>query len=164
MTATEVSVDEFCRRLPREQAEEVRQHLASGRGCALFGGNDWRGQKSVETYGTRDADHKGYPPGNNGMGDPLIVFVSPPRESRLMVSPLKAALDDQNRVPQIHRPRTAPSQTWYPEVLISGRTSSHPRGAGEFVDMHQRFSPSQRQEPEPPLSEEANWWRDRLGR
>src|SRR5262245_43755482 len=99
MPGQEVSVSELKRRLPDEQRATVDTHLASGRDVGLYA--DARGRATVlVTYGTRDSDFPGLLPGLWGGGE-LHSFVPAPKTSASMRSPLKAAMEDQERIPQI---------------------------------------------------------------
>ena len=158
MAAREVTVGEFVRGLGPQQQLEVQANLDSGRGMALY--YDGRSSRLVRSFGTRDADIVGLPPRMYGGGE-LDVFVSPRSAPVNMRSPL---LDAVGGPPQIARPKVAPSQTAYPEVLMSSaRTSPHPRGNAEFITPQ---LPGREPEPvqQQPLTEEQTWWAERLGR
>jgi hypothetical protein len=163
MAGVEVSPADLKRLLPESQRAEVDRHLAEGKGVAIFA--DERGRATtLVSYGTRDADLPGPPPGLWGGGQ-LHSFVPAVRKASEMRSPLKAAIEDQTRIPQIARPRVSPTQTSYPEVLVSGRVSSHPRGNGEYLNLVPgRAAEPARPEPpsQEPLSEASQWWAQRL--
>jgi hypothetical protein len=158
MPASEVDAEEFCRRLSPEQVGDVRQHLASGRGLALY--SDERSRPAlIVTFGTRDSDVAGLPPAMYG-GHSLSSYVPARPQARAMRSPL---MDVVIGPPQIHRPRVAPGHTEYPSVELSMRTSGRPRG-----DYITPLVPSRQPEPvpvppaEPALTEDQRWWQDRL--
>jgi hypothetical protein len=159
--AQEVSLEEFGRKLTAEQRRQVEAALSRGQGLAMY--SDGRGGRMAFTYGSRDADIVGLPPRMYGGGE-LEQFVSPAPKPQSLRSPLLA----YHPPPQVHRPRVAPTQTQYPEVLISGRSSSHPRGNSEYITpllpSSARQEPVQSQPPQEPLSEGAAWWRDQLSR
>jgi hypothetical protein len=96
-----------------------------------------------------------------GDGSELEVFVSPQKSPDSMRSPL---LDWEGGPPQIKAPPKGQSQTQYPEILISGRTSAHPRGNSEFITplFHGRESEPTPVLPPEPVSEDAAWWSQRL--
>jgi len=154
--ASEVGMSEFARRLTPQQTLELESALVRGQGLAMY--SDSRGARTVFTFGTRDSDIVGLPPRLYGGGE-LEQFVNPLPQATTMKSPL---LTNREEIPQIHQPRVAPFRTEYPEVLLSGRTSSHPRGNSEFITP---LLPSPRPEavqPSEPVSEEVAWWRDHL--
>jgi hypothetical protein len=162
MTAREVTADEFKLILPPGEQGRVDDALKNGMGLAIYEEDRIGGTRMLVTYGHRAADLPGLPPGRYGDGLQLTEHVSPRRKPASMRSPLL----DWQPPPQVSRPRVSPSQTEYPDVLISGRTSSHPRGNNSFVDLLpgrpvQGPTP-QPAEPEEPLSEGAQWWRDHL--
>jgi hypothetical protein len=141
------------RRLNDAQRAEVDKHLSEGRGVALYG--DEKGRPAlIVTFGNRSCDLPGLPPSHYGRGE-LHSFVPAPKEAKPMVSPLLGC----EEVPQIARPRVAPSQTQYPSVQIEMRTGRHPRGHNGYIDV----LPGRGPEPEPaapsePLSPEEQWW------
>lgn len=151
----EVSFNEFVARLGPEDRRAVQDALNSGMGMANYHG-------LVLSYGRRGAAiETTFPPAAYGSAE-LGDFVSPIPNPATKRSPLLDGV--AGGVPQIARPRVAPSHTEYPDVQIETRTSRHPRGdSGGFIDA-QRFTPGREQEevPQAPLSEEAAWWRDRL--
>jgi hypothetical protein len=154
--AQEVSAEEFAAKLGDRGAVDAA--LASGKGMALY--SNGRGNRLAVSYGTRDADVVGLPPKLYGGGE-LEMFVSPQRSPASMRSPLL----DYQPPPQISRPRVAPTRTEYPSVMISGRTSSHPRGNSEFITpLLPGREQSQPQEPQQqePLSDDQRWWRTHL--
>jgi hypothetical protein len=166
MPGVQVSVAGIKRHLSDDQRRDVDAHLAAGQGVALYA--DERGRATVlVTFGTRDSDFPGLPPGLWGGGE-LHSFVPAPKQAQPMKSPLKAAMEDQGRIPQIAAPPRSSTVTSYPEVLISGRTSNHPRGdRGGYIDV-ERLLPDAGREPEAPtpppapLTEDAAWWARQL--
>jgi hypothetical protein len=168
MPGQEVSASDLKRRLSAEQRPQVDAALKAGMGTALYA--DERGRATVfVTFGSRQADFPGLPPGLWGGGE-LHSYVPPQHEARPMVSPLKAALEDPERVPQIKAPPRGPSMTSYPEVLISGRNSSHPRGNSEYLNLRPssresaqpaEVLPPQPQEPAH-LTDDVAWWQEKL--
>jgi hypothetical protein len=162
--ATELSAAEFARRLgDKRVVDEARKNHM---GLAIYS-TDGRGQRLVITTSTRDADWPGAHPPRLFGGAELEAWMPPAPALASMVSPLKAALDDQSRIPQIHRPRVSPPRTEYPEVLISGRTSSHPRGDQNGYITPGRPSPVQEEPSQPPpppepVSGDISWWADAL--
>jgi hypothetical protein len=158
MPGVEVSSGEFGRKLTDAQRAEVAHHLSEGRGVACY--IDGRGAPTViVTWGTRTADYPGYPPATSGGGTTLDSYVPAPKANLPRQSPAMG----WEPVPQIRRPQVAPTSTSFPEVLVSGRTSPHPRGNSEFITA-QRLVPGREQEelPQTQLSEEVAWWRDHL--
>ena len=125
--AAEVTMEEFARRLSPQQTLELESARVQGHGLAMY--SDGHGKRVAVTYGKRDSQitYQHAPKVLPNGGGELEQFVPAQQTPAQMQSPLKAALEDQTRIPQIHRPRVAPTQTQYPEVLLSGRTSSHPR-------------------------------------
>jgi hypothetical protein len=153
----EVTANEFVARLSPQEQMEVQANLDQGMGMALY--YDGRSSRHAVSFGPRDADIVGLPPKMYGGGE-LDLFVSPRPAPANMRSPL---LDAVGGPPQIRRPPVAPSQTSWPEVSITMRTSAHPRGDSEYISA-QRWVPEPHEEvSEAPLSPEAAWWRDRLG-
>jgi hypothetical protein len=155
MSAREVELQDFCNRLRLNDETRRRVHkaLSQGMGVANYG-------NTIITFGSRDADIFGLPPREYG-GSELADFVAPAPVPASKRSPL---LDAVGGPPQVSRPRVAPSQTEYPEVLFAARSSPQPRGKKGYIDQR-RFA--SRREPEEvteevPVSEEAAWWRDRL--
>jgi hypothetical protein len=157
--ATEVSPEEFAHKLGDKAA--VQEALKRSQGMAMF--NDGRGNRLAITWGTRDADLPGPPPRMYGGGE-LEMFVSPQKSSASMVSPLKAAIDDQQRVPQIKAPPRSSTVTSYPDVLISGRSSAHPRGNSEYITPGRPAPPEPPPPPAPqePASDDIAWWAKQL--
>jgi hypothetical protein len=157
----EVSAGEFMTKLAPAQQMEVQANLDQGKGMALY--RDGGGSAVVAvSFGTRDANIVGLPPKVYGGGE-LDVFVSPVSTPASMRSPL---LDALGGPPQIARPPVSPSQTQNPEVLLAGRSSSHPRGKNGYIDA-QRLVPGREQEQPPPqqeLSETEAWYAQHLGR
>jgi hypothetical protein len=88
-----------------------------------------------------------------GDGSELVCFVSPQRSAASMRSPLL----DWEQPRQITAPPKGQSQTQYPEIMISGRTSSHPRGNAEYITPGRGPKPSQPESSEPP-NEDVAWW------
>jgi hypothetical protein len=132
----------------------------------MYGSDDWRDSATVLTFGNRFADLKGLPPSSVPLGGDLSVYVSPEKAHQQMRSPLKAALEDpQQRVPQIRRPPVARSDTRYPDVRIESRTSHHPRGDAEYLNLVPGWEPAQPAETQPPapsLSPDTEWWAKQL--
>jgi hypothetical protein len=162
MTARECSADELKLILPAEEHAKIDDALKAGMGVAIFEEDRLGGTRMLVIYGKLGADVPGLPPGRYGGGMVLAEHVSPHRTPASMRSPLL----DWQPPQQIAAPRRSPSQTKYPSVLLSGRTASHPRGTNSFDDLlpsRGTQSPTpQRTEPEEPLSEGAQWWRDHL--
>jgi hypothetical protein len=136
--------------------------LKKNQGLALYRAHD--GNRVVVSFGTRDADLPGLCPSMLGDGSELEVFVSPRPTPASMRSPL---MDWDGGPPQIKAPPRSPSVTSYPEVLMSGRTSSHPRGNAEYItpllpSSREPAQPVEIQPPSEPLSEGAKWWVDQL--
>jgi hypothetical protein len=157
MPGVEVSSAEMKRRLPDEQRSQVDAHLTAGRGVALYA--DQRGRASVlATFGTRESDFPGQPPGRWSGGE-LHSFTRAPAESK----PLRSPLLDWQPVPQIARPPVAPSHTEWPSVEFSTRSGPHPRGNREYIDARRTPQQLQEEEPPAPLSEAQAWWRTNLG-
>jgi hypothetical protein len=159
MPGQEVSTGELKRLLNDTGRTEVDHHLAEGRGVATYA--DDRGRPIlIMTYGTREADIPNrFPPSHFG-GGTLSNYVPVPEKANPMRSPL---MDWEGGPPQIRRPRVTPTQTSYPEVLISGRSSSHPRGNSEFITpLLPGREPEEVLPPPEPLSEEASWWSKQL--
>ena len=158
--AQEVGIDELLSKLGPQHRLEVEAVLAKGQGMALY--RDGGGAATVAvSFGTRDADIVGLPPKLYGGGE-LGEFVSPQRRPASMRSPL---LDAVGGPPQITAPRRSPSQTAHPEVLLGGRTSSHPRGDSEYIRPGRTAAPVAPVEspaPEERLSEGQAWLRDHL--
>jgi hypothetical protein len=160
MPGTEVSSGEFCRRLTQVQRDEVRHHLENGRGVAAY--EDSRGRPAVVmTWGARDADVPGYPPAPYGDGT-LSSWVPAPKSA----TPIRSPLMDRDQVPQIARPRVAPSYTEVPDVQFAMREGSHPRSRSGYITpgRYPVEAPevAPQVQPQAPLSEEAAWWRDKL--
>jgi hypothetical protein len=127
----QVSAQEICRGLDREDVGRVYADLDAGLGLARY--SDDRGGGWVASYGGQGADiPSSHPPKLYG-GLALVSFVPPAVPEVAKVSPLWAALQDQSRIPQIHRPPVQPSKTEYPDVRISGRTGAHPRDRGGWI-------------------------------
>jgi hypothetical protein len=163
MPGQECSSGEIKRILNDNQRTEVDQHLAAGRGVAIY--EDGRGRPILlMTYGSRDADIPNqFPPSHFG-GGMLSTYVPVPKKANPMRSPL---MDWEGGPPQIRRPRVSPSVTSYPSVDLSMRTSSHPRGNNEYITpLLPGREPEQVQPqvlpPPAPLSADAEWWRDQL--
>ena len=160
MPGVEVSLDQFCSRLASDQVSYVRDALAQGQGAAMYGGSDWRATQTVLTWGKRGADFPGFPPSSVPMGGELSSFVSPQRSEQQMVSPALRGRDD---IPQIRRVPTSQPHTEYPAVQIESRTSSHPRGDAEYLNLRPgRAQPEEEPEPSLPTGED-NWWARRMG-
>jgi hypothetical protein len=160
----ETSTGEFKARLSQEQRSEIDAHLKEGRSVAAYADERGRRPALVITFGTRDSDLPyQHPPATYGRGE-LLTFVYAQPKQRGMQSPATS----WEQVPQIARPRVAPTQTQYPEVLISGRTGPHPRGQGGGWIEAQGLVPgreqAQPQAPAEPLSPEQQWWSKQLGR
>jgi hypothetical protein len=162
MPGIEVSANDLKRRLSDEQRREVDGHLASGKGVAIYA--DQRGRATtLVTFGTRDADLPGLPPGLWGGGE-LHSFVPAAVQSTQMRSPL---MDAVSGPPQIRRPRVAPSYTEHPSVDIEMRTSRSPRSnngyitPGRPVETNEQVLPQQ--QPPRELSESEKWWRQHIG-
>jgi hypothetical protein len=155
VTAKEVSPGEFKRGLSQAQRAEVDHHLAEGRGVAVY--EDDRGRPVVVmTYGTKDADLPGYPPKMYG-GGTLSSYVPAAVAARVMQSPATS----WEPVPQVRRPRVAPSQTEHPQVLMEMRTSGHPGGNTKFITPV-RYTPEGVVAPQEPEGENS-WYAARLG-
>ena len=123
MPGVEMSSGQFKARLNDTQRAEVDQHLAQGRSVVCY--EDQRGRPPIiMTWGTRDADIPGYPPGAFG-GGTLASYVPAPQQARPRVSP---ALMNREEIPQIHRPRVMPGFTEYPDVQLEMRTALTPVG------------------------------------
>jgi hypothetical protein len=154
----EVSAGEFLARLAAQEHSRIEAALASGQGAALY--VNGRGAAVVGiTFGTREATLPGNPPKLYGDGE-LDVFVAPKQPTARMRSPLL----DYEPPRQIAAPPRGQPQTLYPEVLLGGRTSSHPRGNAEFQSTA-RLLPGREPEPaEPqrPRTESEQWWLDHL--
>jgi hypothetical protein len=160
MTASEVTVDQFTARLGPDQQRDVQAHLTAGRGVACY--VDRSGApRLIRSFGPRGADIIGLPPRTFGQADwELGAYVPPPsRTGSSMRSPL---LDGVGGPPQIKAPPRAPSETLYPEVLVGGRSSSHPRGHAEFLNLTRGRTEPEPVEPSQPITAEAAWWRDNL--
>jgi hypothetical protein len=154
--ASEVTAEQFAARLGDRGA--VDANLKAGKGMALY--SDGRGTRLAVSYGTRDADLPGLPPRLYGGGE-LEVFVRPQKSPASMRSPL---MDWEGGPPQIKAPPRSSSVTSYPEILISGRTSAHPRGNAEFITPllpAREPEPTQVSPPEP-ANEDVAWWRTHL--
>jgi hypothetical protein len=162
MPGREVTADELKLILPAEERPKVDDALKRGMGVAIFEEDRIGGARMLVTYGKLGADIADLPPGRYGDGMLLAEHVSPQRKPAAMRSPLM----DWEPPRQIARPRVSPPVTAYPDVLISGRTSSHPRGSNSFHDLLPG-RPTDTPAPQPieleePLSEGAQWWRDHL--
>jgi hypothetical protein len=170
VTGREVTPAQLKRRLPAEQQREVDAALTAGMGCALYVEDVVGGAVVLVTYNGREANIPGpFPPATNGWGMTLGDFVAPPQQAPTMRSPLM----NWQQPRQIQAPARGPSQTAYPNVLISGRSSRHPRGDAELLLPGRRSPVSEEPAPTPPsapsapqtepVSEEAAWWSRHLG-
>ncbi len=127
--ARESTPQEFRSRLTSEAQRQFDLDLAQGKGHATY--VDGSGTtRLLTTYGTRDADIVGLPPKAYGQSDWELGEYCPPVPG---VANKRSPLLDYEPPQQISAPRRSPSQTAHPEVLISGRTSSHPRGDSEYI-------------------------------
>jgi hypothetical protein len=111
----EVSVREFRRLAGAENAEKVEEILDHAEwGAALYKTDS--GMKFVVSFGNRFANLRGrYPPA--AYGDSVLAeYVAAEPVEQEMVSPVFKALHDPDRFPQVHRPRSEPPVTRYPEM------------------------------------------------
>jgi hypothetical protein len=119
----------------------------------------------VVSFGSRDADLPyQHAPSHYGSGA-LHSYVPVPPKASPMRSPL---MEWEGGPPQIKTPPRSQTHTSYPEVLISGRSSSHPRGEDKrgWIEV-ERLRPGREEEaqvPQAPLTEDQAWWAQRMGR
>jgi hypothetical protein len=125
-----LTLSQFKKRAGSELGQHADEVLRTNPDCGL-GLYSENGMKMVVSYGNRQADLPGMPPSGYGTGS--LLAYCPPRTQpeRLMRSPVMAALEDQQRIPQIPSRFVPASEstthTEHPQVLIETRTSSHPR-------------------------------------
>jgi hypothetical protein len=158
MQGRQCSTGEVKRLLNEAQRVEVDRHVSQGLGVALYQDDRGRPILVVPTGGGRGFDIPGFPPALYG-GGTLKLFVPPQPQPRPLGSQYIPP-------PQIARPRVSPAFTEYPEVRIAMREGPHPRGKNNgFIDA-QGLVPGREPEkvlpPQPPLSEDQQWWRDHL--
>jgi hypothetical protein len=158
MSGVEVSSEEFCKRLTETQKREVKNHLSNGLGVALFA--DASGApRLIRSYGPRGADIVGLPPKGYGQSDWELAAYCPPQK---VAGAMKSPVMDWEPPRQITAPPRGQSRTEVPEVLIAGRTPSHPRGNSEYISPSAPRQPVQPPAPQRELTASEEWWAKHL--
>jgi hypothetical protein len=118
MNAEQVTKSELKRRAPAYRAKIDAILATPGVGAAYYTG-DRGSDPIIVSFGgvgnAADVPYR-YPPSNFGRLS-LAAYVLPNSAQQVpMVSPLKAALSDAGRIPQIHLPPRGPSHTVHPDI------------------------------------------------